>query len=283
MSVTALTRQLLFLLLIAGASLPLGAQTNTGAKAANSQLLAQDIAGAGRLRTQAQRLAKLYQQVAMEVNAAPATRQIMLSSSEIDAEFNRLARYAQKPSVQRSYGRSETVWRELREALKKDQPTPAAVERINQIADELTIHSGKLVMQIEAEADSPVGRLIDLSSRLNMLAQRLARLYLQVQSGNKASGLLIDVEQARKEFAAGLRELDNAPESSVASREAIALAKNQWAFFDAAIGQLGRNNAADNKALLHVATSSERIAQVLDDAGAQYVRDYADNRRSNRP
>jgi len=243
------------------------------ARTAESTYLAQDIASAGRLRMQSQRLAKLYQQAAMGLNAAQAQQQIVLASGEVDLEFGRLARYGKKAGFQRIFARSDALWQEMRQALKA-APGPAAVERVDQLADELMIHTGKLAMQIEADGETPVGRLLDLSSRLNMLAQRLARLYLQVQGGDRSQGVLTDVEQARKEFSTGLRELDTARENSPASRENIALARNQWIFFESAVNRLGGADRSDGKAVSHVATSSERIAQVLDATSAQYVRDY---------
>jgi hypothetical protein len=212
------------------------------------------------------------------MNASGALGQIAAASAEVDGEFARLARYARKPNSQRVYSRSESLWLELRAALKSN-PSAVNAERVNQLADELMLHTGKLAMLIEAEAETPVGRLLDLSSRLNMLAQRLARLYLLAQAGDKSQGVLIDLEQARKEFAAGLQELDTARENSPASREAIALAKNQWIFFELAIRQLNQASRDDGKASLHVATSSERIAQALDVASSQYVKDYAESLR----
>lgn len=261
--------------------LALAAMPPAQATAADAGLIAQDIAGAGRLRMQSQRLAKLYQQAAMGMAAPVALRQIGEAALEIDGELVRLARYARKPNVQRAHGRCQEVWLELRATLK-GSPGRAASERVNQLADELMIHTGKLAMLIEAEAETPVGRLLDLSSRLNMLSQRLARLYLLAQAGDKSQGVQIDIAQARKEFSAGLHELDTARENTSASREAIALAKNQWIFFDLAISQLNQTNRGDGKAAQHVATSSERIAQVLDEASAQYARDYSGSLRAVR-
>lgn len=233
--------------------------------------IAQDIAAAGSLRTQSQRLAKLHLQATMGIDAVRARRDVQSGSDSVDALFGRLAGYAQKPETRRTYLRCATVWRELREVLLR---TPAAMrdERINQLADDLA--SGKLVLQIESQAEVSGGRLLDLSTRLNMLGQRLARLYLQIQAGDRSQGVRLDVEQARREFATGLGELDAARENSAASRQAIALARNQWIFFDIAISQLDLAVRKDGQAARNVATSSERIAQMLDEASAQYARDY---------
>lgn len=257
------------------------AQPTAATRAADAGQLAQDIAGAGRIRMQSQRLAKLYMQTAMGLRAPVARAQIDAAVVEVDAEFGRLARYARKANAQRTHARSEALWQEMREALKK-APDAAASERVGQLADDLMVHAGKLAMLIEGEGETPVGRLLDQSSRLNMLAQRLARLYLQAYGGNRAQGVLVDIAQARKEFASGLQELDAAPENSSASREAIGLARNQWIFFDGAIGDLGKAERREDRSALNVATSSERIAQVLDQTSLQYARDYADGLRNGR-
>ena len=239
-----------------------------------SESIAQDIASAGRLRMQSQRLAKLYQLAALGMNAAAARRQIMAACNEVDDEFRRLAKYARQANTQRQLARSEALWLELRTAVNAG-PEGRNGERVNQLADELMLHTGKLAMQIEIAGEAPVGRLLDLSSRLNMLSQRLARLYLLAHGGDRSQGVLTDLQQARLEFASGLKELDTARENSPASREAIALARNQWIFFELAIGDLNQARRGDGRAAQNVATSSERIAQVLDEASAQYARDYA--------
>jgi hypothetical protein len=274
-------RRLVPVLVLVGVSLSFAQAASPAGKSGDGGQIAGDIVSAGRLRMQSQRLAKLYQQAGMGLNAPQALQQIDASAAEVDAEFGRLGRYARKPNVQRVLARSEALWQEMRSALKH-VPGPASAERVNQLADELMLHTGKLSMLIEAEGELPVGRLLDLSSRLNMLSQRLARLYLLAQGGNRSQGVIVDIEQARKEFASGLKELATAPENSPASRDAIGLASNQWIFFDSAISRLGVVGRGDGMAVQNVATSSERIAQVLDLASSQYARDYADGLRAVR-
>ena len=265
-------------LIVACSSLTLSHGALAAGKEGGAGQLAGDIVSAGRLRMQSQRLAKLYQQAGMGLNAAQARQQIDVSMIEVDAEFGRLGGSAKKPNVRRVLTRCDALWQEMRAALKQT-PGPASAERVNQLADELMIHAGKLSMLIEAEGETPVGRLIDLSARLNMLSQRLARLYLLAQGGSRAQGVLVDIEQARREFSTGLNELDTARANSPASRDAVGLAKNQWVFFESAINRLGLADRGDGRAVQNVATSSERIAQVLDLASAQYARDYAETTR----
>ncbi len=272
MSACRFSVRALFLSALLALALPVWVQ-GAPARAGDASAIARDIADAGDVRLQAQRLAKLYLQAGQGLNAPAAARQIEQAIAQTEGELKRLERFARKPGTQRSYARTVAAWQELRAALQKPYG-PAAAERVGQLAEELTIHAGKLAMQIESEAETPVGRLLDLSSRLNMLAQRLARLYLQAQAGDRSQGLLVDMEQTRKEFATGLQELAVAPENTAAGRDALGLAKNQWIFFDSAVQQL-RSKGADGKGPQNVATTSERIQEVLAAVTAQYAQDFA--------
>ena len=242
------------------------------ARSADASPIARDIAGAGMVRMQAQRVAKLYLQIGLKLNDAAALRQIDLAKVQVDAELKRLEGYGRKPGFQRTLGRCDTAWQELR-GLAGSPVSRGKIERATQLAEELSIHAGKLAMQIEAESETPIGRLLDLSSRQNMLAQRLARLYMQVQGGDQSQGLLVDLEQTRKEFASGMAAIEAAAESSPASRDALLLAKSQWVFLDAAVSRL-RVRSLEDRAARDVATSSERIQEMLAAVTAQYLQDY---------
>ena len=233
--------------------------------------IAQDISSAGRLRLQSQRLAKLYLQIGLGLNADTARRQLSRGSTQFDADLFELSRYARNTKTQRTLARTGELWTELKAALTIAYGVEN-MQRVNYLSDDLMIAAGKLVMQIEGEADTPIGRLLDLSSRQSMLAQRLARLYLMARAGDTSRGRLVDMEQARKEFATALSELSSARENSPASREALDLAKTQWLFFENAIQELSRGESSNPQ---HVATTSERIMEVLDAVSAQYAQDYS--------
>lgn len=233
--------------------------------------IAQDIASAGRLRLQSQRLAKLYLQIGLGLNVAMAKKQLRQGTAQFDNELSALSPYADNLKTRRTLMRSKDLWAELKVALAASF-SEERMKRVNYLADDLMIVTGKLSMQVEAEAETPIGRLLDLSLRQSMLAQRLARLYLMAQAGDKSRGRLVDVEQASKEFAAALNELGSAKENSPGSREALELSKTQWFFFENEIRELGRGESGKP---LHVATASERIMEALNAVSMQYAQDYA--------
>jgi len=267
-------KKLPFCLLLAALATP-GTHAAPGGEAAGDPAqIAQDLGSAGRLRLQSQRLAKLYLQGGLGIRPETARQQLATGRAQVEKELAALADYARKPRTQRTLARSGELWNDYRAALTRPYAADSA-QRVNYLAEELMIVAGKLAMQIEEEADTPVARLLDLAQRQSMLAQRLARLYLLAQSGDHSRGRRVDVEQARKEFAAGLAELDAAPENTPASREALTLAKTQWLFFEQAVSDLQTQTSGTAAGAQHVASTSERIMEALDAVSAQYARDYA--------
>ncbi|MBN9424133.1 MAG: type IV pili methyl-accepting chemotaxis transducer N-terminal domain-containing protein [Candidatus Accumulibacter sp.] len=261
-------------LLLAALAAPGAHAVPGGEPAARPAHFVQDLGSAGRLRLQSQRLAKLYLQDGLGIRPETARRQLAAGSAQGEKDLVALADYARRPRTQRTLARSAELWNDYRAALARPYAADS-VQRVNYLAEELMIAAGRLAMQIEEEADTPVARLLDLAQRQSMLAQRLARLYLLAQSGDRSRGRRVDVEQARKEFAAGLAELDAAPENTPASREALALAKTQWLFFEQAVGDLQTQTPGNADGAGHVASTSERIVEALDAVSAQYARDYA--------
>lgn len=241
--------------------------------------ITQDIANAGRLRLQSQRLAKLWLQAGLGIQPELARAKLSRGSTDFEQEFAELARYSTKESTQRSLRRVSELWIELRIALSLPY-SEGNLRVVNYLADELMLATGRLTMQIEAQADNGSGRLLDLSLRQNMLAQRLARLYLMAQAGDRSQGHLVDIDQTRKEFATALTELSNARENTPASREALELARIQWLFFDRAISEMRKGGDSRPQ---HVASASERILEVLDAVSRQYAQDYASTRLVEAP
>lgn len=225
-----------------------------------------ELGAAGRLRMQGQRVAKLYLQDGLAINAGRSRQQLAAALRQGDADLEELTRRLREPRTQKALQRVGEYWRELKVALA--QPWSAdAVQRVNALAESQSIASGRLSLLIEENATTANARLLDLAWRQSMLAQRLARLCLLAQTGDNSRGRLVDIEQTRKEFATSLAELANAPENTAATRDALALMQVQWLFLDQAVADLLRSGRGN---LQHVATTSERLSEVLDTVAASF-------------
>lgn len=257
--------------ILAGAcfgSLAQAAPATTARISAESTGISGQIASAGRIRQQAQRIAKLYQQIGMGLDAERARRQVIQATRQLDTDISELMRSTVTEKNRQLLERASTAW----ETMKRNggQPlTPQNREHIFIQADELALLSGRLSTQFELGASAPTSRLLDLALRQGMLVQRLARLYLTAYAGDRSTGLRVDIEQARREFSAALDELATAPENSEANRRTLDLARTQWFFFEQSIASMNDPESSNPK---HVATSSERILEVLDELSLQYAK-----------
>jgi hypothetical protein len=78
-----------------------------------------------------------------------------------------------------------------------------------------------------------------------------------------------DLTAATREFAAAQALLTSAPQNTAAIRGELQLAGAQWLFFEEAVNQAAVGRAEQ---LRNIATTSERILQVMDDVTGMYER-----------
>jgi len=231
------------------------------------------VAAAGRVRQHAERLAKLYQQIGMGLDPEKAWRQVDASRRQIDNELGGLRRTPLTDKTTAVIERMAQTWEEL----KRDTAFPYSAQNRQNVfieADALAMMAGKLATQFELHSSAPTARLLDLTLRQNMLAQRLARFYLMAYAGDTTAGLLVDIEQARREFSSALNELIGAGENTESNRRALELARVQWVFFEQSIFGMKDRNATN---AMTVATSSERILEVLEELSLQYANAITQN------
>lgn len=223
---------------------------------------------AGKIRSLAQRQAKLYLQARIGVDQAQATQRLAESIAEFDRYLPVVQAAAQSGSSARAARRITSEWESFRKTLASPLDASSAAS-ISAEAEQISIGAQSLAVQFDLAQDSPIYRLVDLASRSDMLAQRLARIYMQIRAGIGGKAAQVDMEQTRKEFAAALGELVAANENTPAIRSNLELARQQWMFFEMAVND--REKSYDF-ARRDVATTSERISQIMTESAMAYVR-----------
>lgn len=227
------------------------------------------LEAAGKLRSLAQRQAKLYLQLRLGVEREASERWLTEAVRSFDENLVVVTRAAQGDSATlRIVGRITAQWEGLRQTLSSPLETRKA-QSIAADAEQIAIAAQALALRFDLAQDSPMYRLVDLASRNDMLAQRLARIYMQIRAGQGGKSAEVDMEQTRKEFAAGLKELAGASDNTPAITANLELARQQWLFFQMAV-----NDHAKSAEYLRrdVATTSERISQMMNEASLVYVR-----------
>lgn len=99
---------------------------------------------------------------------------------------------------------------------------------------------------------------IYMPTAINMMLKRF---------GFNASEVNDGLEQARNEFKGALQELFASPQNTPAIRKELELARMQWVFFENALAQESVQHPAF---AVNVATSSERILEVMDRVTGMY-------------
>jgi len=231
----------------------------------------QNIARAGKIRQQAQRIAKLYLQVGLGLEVAASKRQLIQAAQQIDSDLAALGKAAQDDKTSASLERVTGAWETMRRDFNAPF-APGSQARVFGSADALSQHAGRLAVAFERNGGEAGNSLLDLSLRQSMLVQRLARLYLMAYAGDKSLGLQVDIDQARKEFTSALDELASTKSNSETSRRALELAKMQWIFFERAIESVRSPRDSNPQ---HVALTSEQILELLDEVSSQYAQEHA--------
>jgi len=220
---------------------------------------------AGRQRMLSQRLGKAYLAIVQNVEGPLAQQVLEKSMALFDRQLVELKTFAPAGEVRETYVALESAWSGYKGALIGTAPTRAGVAPMLADAARVLALAHKGTVQLEALSARPAGKLVNIAGRQRMLSQRAARAFFLVAAGHDTPAVRKQLEVARAEFVQGLATLQGAPISTPSIRNELDLAKSQWLFYDAALGK-----AANPDTLQAVATTSERIFEVMDNLTSMY-------------
>jgi hypothetical protein len=223
---------------------------------------------AGRQRMLSQRMAKAYLQLGQNVDADRSKKILDGSITLFDRQLVELKNFAPTPEIKNTYLNLERSWLAYKDVLVGSKPSVDGAKKVMEINEDILALAHQGTVLLEKHSGTSQGRLVNIAGRQRMLSQRMAKFYqAAIWNVSPASGSA-ELEKARKEFVQGLQELGNAPENTSAIRDELELGKQQWLFFE---GALTRRGGGDPKTLaLNVATTSERILEVMDNVTGMY-------------
>ncbi|MBN9422551.1 MAG: hypothetical protein BGO63_12340 [Candidatus Accumulibacter sp. 66-26] len=224
---------------------------------------------AGRQRMLSQRIAKSYFQLGQGIAPEQSMRTLYSSISQFDRQLVELKNYAPTPEIRETYLKLEKSWLGYKDVLVGAAPNQANGKKVLDLSEEVLALAHQGTQQLEKHAGTTAGRLLNISGRQRMLAQRMAKFYQAAGwniGGAQAAG---EIDKARKEFAAALQELAAAPVNTPALRDELALVAQQWFFFENALDQRA---SGDKRLATNVATTSERILEVMENVVGLYER-----------
>ncbi len=222
---------------------------------------------AGRQRMLSQRMAKAYLQVGQDIDADRSKKILDGSISLFDRQLVELKNFAPTPEIKNTYLNLERAWLSYKDVLVGARPSADAAKRVMEINEEVLSLAHQGTVQLEQHSGTTQGRLVNIAGRQRMLSQRMAKFYQAINWGVAPAGGNAEMEKARKEFLAGLQSLESAPGNTPAIKDELALGRQQWMFFENALFNRGGDKKA---AVLNVATTSERILEVMNNVTGLY-------------
>ncbi len=257
-------RSFLALLALAGAQFAASGARGQAPTSAAPPTLAAAINKAGRQRMLSQRCAKCWLMIAGGVLPDKARRWLDASTTLFEAQMAELKRLQPNDDIRVDLAELARKWQAYAVALAVE-PGRNGAKAVFELNEEVLASAHRTTKAYEAVAGDAVGSLINIAGRQRMLSQRMAKFYFFERLGVEPESSRRALEQAAVEFTEAMKVLAAAPQTSGSIASELALAEQQWFFFEAAIREPAAEHAARN-----IATTSERILEQLNLVVARY-------------
>lgn len=206
---------------------------------AQTERAASSVNLAGEQRMLAQRIAKLYSQIGLNVLPSLAVTELSMATLRFEKNMEAL-----KPMIvgsakaTRAYERLGSEWLEMKKAVLVAVSRDAA-EALARRAEMTLSAAENLTRAVEDEDKSGASRWVSLAGRQRMLSQRIANNYLLRGWGVESSAVRENLASSAKEFSAGLTKLRSREDNSDDIRSELEEVAQQWEWLQASLSVEG--------------------------------------------
>ena len=225
----------------------------------------------GRQRMLSQRLAKCYFQLGQAIDPVHSKQILDASMAQFDRQLIELSVFSPTAENKNLLTNLGKTWNTYKEALIGREPNQRDAKSILSINDEILAMAQESTMQLEKLSGTMTSKIVNIAGRQRMLSQRMAEFYQAINWGIAPPEAESKLMSARKEYIDAMGFLNNYAGNTSEIKSQLDLGKQQWVFFDYAVTN-NANKQQKNILAGNVATTSERILEVMDHVSNLYAR-----------
>jgi hypothetical protein len=239
-------------------------QAKTGAAPVVPVVTSQVINRAARFRGLSQRIAKVYCQIFLGVQPKEAAATLTASRALIHTGLEELLKEAWPAVIVQALTQVRAIYQALDTQLVMP-PSRESVLAVAAQSDNLLAAAETLTTTFQKFTESNANEVLTTAGRQRVLSQRLAKNYFLSTAG--VAGKEVQEQRAADavEFKSAMAHLAKAPLTNAGIRGEIEAGQMQWVFFEAALAR-----QPDERGQLAVATTSERLLEVMEKLTVQY-------------
>lgn len=226
--------------------------------------LSSAINRSGKLRALSQRIAKAYIQLSLGVLSKNANNIIAASQELVRRTLHDLELRDGISAVADALFALEAEAKQLIASTSAPAVMTNAMQ-VSSLADQVMAGAEKTTEYYESLSKSPHAQIVNVCGRQRMLSQRVAKCYMLIQAGHDNKTVRTQMADSRSQFNAAMEILLKAPISTPTIRQYLEIAKSQWAVF-----QVSLDLTPDATMMRNVATTSERVLELMDNLTNQY-------------
>ncbi|MBP6395360.1 MAG: type IV pili methyl-accepting chemotaxis transducer N-terminal domain-containing protein [Giesbergeria sp.] len=249
--------------LCAGAA-PLWVQAKGAALVAEPVVTSQVINRAARFRGLSQRIAKVYCQIFLDIQPKEAAATLAASRALVYTGLDELLKEAWPALIVQALTQVRAIYQGL-DAQLVMPPSRESVLAVAAQSDNLLVAAEALTLTFQKFTENSANEVLTTAGRQRVLSQRLAKNYFLSTAGLAGKEVQEQRVADAAEFKAAMAHLAKAALTNAGIRSEIEAGQMQWVFFEAALAR-----QPDERGQLAVATTSERLLEVMEKLTVQY-------------
>lgn len=219
-----------------------------------------------------QRLAKCYLQIGQSIDTERSKKALDISMALFDRQLVELKAFAPTQDNKTVLAHLEKIWIGYKDVLVGKEPNRQDAKLILKINEDVLSLAQESTVQLEKFSGTASSKIVNIAGRQRMLSQRMAKFYQAINWGVASPDAMTKLLAARKEFIAALVVLEAFPNNTSTIKSELELDRQQWLFFDNALSNSVGGAGRKMQLATNVATTSERILEVMDRVTNLYAR-----------